>query len=201
MKLNKLLSCAMVLSLSLFSVAPAFAADKGTESVRVQDSVKVNTSLEGRGVDVITLKEGKLESFDENGVKTTTFLTKEQLAHYTQLSTGSGDEFGTMSYNTELIPVYVPRNIDGNQGAVVQQYGVVAPHTRANLYVAALPTTMPTINVSFSNGLDDTSYWYANARQGQLITYKVKYPRDTYTTRVSTAELNGGNAMLRAFTD
>ncbi|WCR24852.1 hypothetical protein L3476_15830 [Paenibacillus thiaminolyticus] len=72
MKVNKLFS--LMLVIVMLMATPVFAADNGSVSAREKDSAKIDFSLEGRNVNVLSLKDGKLESYDDNGVKTTIFF-------------------------------------------------------------------------------------------------------------------------------
>jgi hypothetical protein len=201
MKVNKLFS--LMLVIVMLMATPVFAADNGSVSAREKDSAKIDFSLEGRNVYVLTWEDGKLESYDDKGVKTTTYLTKDQLEEkLAEFGTTSTGQIGTMDFNTGSVNVYVPKNIDGNQGAVVGGYFQVSPHTYVNLDVLSLPqTTMPSINVSFWNEYGTDTDWYANVKEGQTVWMKAAYPNQRYAVKVSTTEKEGAIARLRAYTD
>ncbi|KOP64684.1 hypothetical protein AMS62_05005 [Bacillus sp. FJAT-18019] len=202
MKLNKLFP--LMLVLAMFLTTSVFAADNGTESTRIKDSAQIDFSVEGSNVSVLTVETGELEAYDENGNKTTTLLSKVQVAQkLAELKEASHDQIGTMSYNTGEINMTVPKNINGNQGAVVGgSYRLVSPHTYVNLHVVSLPqTTMPSINVSFSNEFGDDAGWLANIQQGQIVWMTAKYPNEYYAAKVSTNEANSSTARLRSYTD
>ncbi|NGP61614.1 hypothetical protein FLT15_25680 [Paenibacillus thiaminolyticus] len=201
MKVNKLFS--LMLVIVMLMATPVFAADNGSVSAREKDSAKIDFSLEGRNVNVLSLKDGKLESYDDNGVKTTIFLTQEQIEEkLAEFSPASTDQIGTMSYDSGEINMYVPKNINGNQGAVVGRYSKVSPDKYLNLEVISLPqTSMPTINVSFTNEDEDDVSWKANVYEDELVWTKVKYPNERYAVKVSTEERYPSNARLRVFTD
>ncbi|MFL1675661.1 hypothetical protein [Paenibacillus dendritiformis] len=201
MKVNKLFS--LMLVIVMLMATPVFAADNGSEPARVKNSAEIDFSLEGSNVTVLTLEDGKLESYDKNGVKTTIFLTTEQIEEkLAEFSATSTDQLGTMSYNSGEINMYVPKNINGNQGAVVGGFYTVSPDVYVNLHVISLPqTSMPTINVSFSNEFGDDAGWLANIRQDQIVWMKAAYPNEKYAATVSTNEMYPSTARLRSFTD
>lgn len=115
MKLKRLFP----ITLALFMMFSALASANSSQSSPEKESVKIDFSLEGRNVNVLSLEDGKLESYDENGVKTTTYLKPKELAvkaAEVQGASSSGD-VGIFSYDTNIINMHVPRNITGNEGA------------------------------------------------------------------------------------
>ncbi|GGH65670.1 hypothetical protein GCM10008014_45280 [Paenibacillus silvae] len=187
-----LLAIAMVM---LFSTS-VFAAPVQVQDRTPNEKVEIDFSQEGRNVDVLNVATGELVSYDDKGTKITTFLTPEQVAS----RTGQG-EVGLFDYDTGLVNITVPKNINGNQGALVGFYDTVAPHSYVNLHIISLPqTTMPTINVAFTNGMGDDTAWAANIPEGYVVSMKARYPSESYVARVSTNELYSSIALLRSFT-
>ncbi|MUG68510.1 hypothetical protein GNP94_21275 [Paenibacillus campinasensis] len=181
-----MLTLVMCFSTSVFAAENEMARKPGK-------AVEIDFSLEARNVNVLHLGEGKLESYDEHGIKTTSYLTAAEVK-------AKVAEVGTMSYDTGNLNINVPRNIDGNQGRTVGSYNVVAPHTYVNLQVITLPqTTMPTINVAFTNAWGDDTGWIANVPQNSLVYMRASYPDEPYVARVSTNELYSAIATVRSF--
>lgn len=194
MKLKKLLVVMLVLVMGLST--SVFAADfsDGIETSRTP--IEVDFSIEGRDINVLSLDDGKLISYDEDGVKTVTYLSKKEIA--TKLP-----EIGIMSFDTGDINQYVPKNIDGNQGEIVGgSYYIVSPDNYVNLRINRLPqTTMPTINVAITNEIGDDSSWASNVPQGNLVYKLARFPNERYAVKVSTNEISGATGNMRAFTD
>ncbi|SEK49591.1 hypothetical protein [Paenibacillus sp. OK003] len=194
MKFRKIFMLALTMVM-IFSTS-VFAAANDKEVTRTPGKkVEIDFSLGARNVDVLDLKTRKLDSYDEYGAKVTTYLTAAQVADKVAEA-----EYGTMNYDTSNINMHVPININGNQGANVGSYSIVAPHNNVNLLVISLPqTTMPTINVAFTNAFGDDTGWMANVPQNTLVTKRAIYPNESYVARVSTNELYSSIATLRSF--
>ncbi|BFH11934.1 hypothetical protein WDD9_000178 [Paenibacillus melissococcoides] len=112
--------------------------------------------------------------------------------------TSSTDQITTMSYDRE-ISLAVPKNVDGNQGAVVASF-TVSPHNYVNVKAVSLTSKMPKINISISNEYGDDERWFANVREGEVVYMKVRYPNERYVVKVSTNE-QADLARLRVYTD
>lgn len=145
---------------------------------------------------MLSIEDGKLTSYDKEGVKTITYLSEAKVKEKVS-------EIGIMSFDTGYIDQYVPKNIDGNQGIPVGgSYYIVSPHNYVNLNINRLPqTTMPTINVAFTNESGSDVGWTSNVSQGNLVWMQASYPNQRYAARVSTNELYAATGNMRAYTD
>ncbi len=161
-----------MLVLAMMLTTSAYAA--GNEAVQSEPA--------GKLVEVLTIATGELVSYDENGVESVTFLTQEQVAERLANAT-SGDQITARSVNTTLYNVYVPKNINGNQGATVGSYFPV-PHNKINIYVNDL-RAISSINLSVTTPEGNTIYNNFTLK-GRLISFPTGNTNLGHTVKVSS---------------
>lgn len=98
--------------------------------------------------------------------------------------------------------VTVPTNKDGNQGANVGPSFIISPDSKVSIYVGALPSTMPTVNLSITSTVNSSiGWWRANVTGNSVVVIDAgSYANHTFQIKTSTNEANSKSAYFEWYT-
>lgn len=179
----------LMLTISMLLTTSAYAAGQVEEA-------RSGTGPEGVTVNVLTLADGKLTAYDENGVETVSYLTQEQITEkLAEAESAAADQIGAKTVSTTQ-HVSIPREINGNQAVSIGNFNTY-PHSNLYVHVVYL-AYVPNMNIILESP-DGSKVWRENISQGQVVWFNISNPSLDYKIKVSTNGDRTGAAALRIY--